>query len=78
MAEKPCASFGKGILLPYGGGLEDELLPTLADIEERYVLDRVGGNKRRAAALLDIRRRTLYRRLEASPLHDPVPLRPTW
>jgi DNA-binding NtrC family response regulator len=41
-------------------------LLTLAELEERYidyVLERVGGNKRRAAALLGIGRRTLYRRL---------------
>lgn len=39
---------------------------TLAELEERYieyVLKQVGGNKRRAAALLGISRRTLYRRL---------------
>jgi DNA-binding NtrC family response regulator len=44
----------------------DMALPPLAEIERRYiahVLDRVGGNKRRAAALLGIGRRTLYRRL---------------
>jgi two-component system response regulator AtoC len=43
-----------------------EQLVTLAELEERYidyVLKRVGGNKRRAAALLGIGRRTLYRRL---------------
>jgi len=42
-------------------------LPTLSQVETRYiryVLDRVGGNKRRAAALLGIGRRTLYRRLD--------------
>lgn len=42
-------------------------LPTLAELEQRYtdyVLDSVGGNKRRAAALLGIGRRTLYRRLQ--------------
>ncbi len=48
------------------------LLPTLDELERRYirhVLDLVGGNKRRAAALLGIGRRTLYRRLE-EPLSD--------
>ncbi|WP_018953413.1 sigma-54-dependent transcriptional regulator [Thioalkalivibrio sulfidiphilus] len=43
-----------------------ESLPTLAQVEERYirhVLERVGGNKRQAARLLGIGRRTLYRRL---------------
>lgn len=46
---------------------EDDVLPTLREVEQRYiryVLDRVDGNKRRAAALLGIARRTLYRRLE--------------
>ena len=39
---------------------------TLDELEMRYirhVLERVEGNKRRAAALLGIGRRTLYRRL---------------
>lgn len=42
------------------------LLPTLEELELRYiehVLKLVDGNKRRAAALLGIGRRTLYRRL---------------
>ncbi len=44
-----------------------ESLPTLAEIQRRYVrlvLDRVEGNKRRAAQILDIGRRTLYRHLD--------------
>lgn len=43
-----------------------EIIP-LAELERRYirhVLDRVGGNKRQAAKLLKIGRRTLYRRIE--------------
>lgn len=43
----------------------DELIP-LEVLERRYlrwVLDRVGGNKRRAAEILGIGRRTLYRKL---------------
>ncbi|ABI56726.1 sigma-54-dependent transcriptional regulator [Alkalilimnicola ehrlichii MLHE-1] len=43
------------------------VLPTLQELERRYidyVLAQVDGNKRRAAAILDIGRRTLYRRLE--------------
>jgi len=46
--------------------LYDKSLPPLAEIEKRYiqhVLDKVGGNKRRAATILGIGRRTLYRRL---------------
>lgn len=42
-------------------------LPSLAELEARYVnfiMERTGGNKRRAADLLGIGRRTLYRRLE--------------
>jgi DNA-binding NtrC family response regulator len=51
-----------GVWTPPG----EAILP-LRDVETQYVrhvLDRVGGNKRRAAALLGISRRTLYRRLE--------------
>lgn len=47
------------------------VLPTLEDIQRRYlrhVLDQVGGNKRRAAAMLGIGRRTLYRWLEREGL----------
>lgn len=45
---------------------EPDGLPPLDEIERRYidyVLTRVDGNKRRAAQLLDIGRRTLYRKL---------------
>ncbi|MFO8111658.1 MAG: sigma-54 dependent transcriptional regulator [Desulfosalsimonadaceae bacterium] len=41
-------------------------LPSLAEIEQRYiehVLDQVNGNKKRAADILGVARRTLYRRL---------------
>ncbi len=51
------------------GLLVDQAVATLAEIEQRYiryVLEKVNGNKRRAAALLGIGRRTLYRRLGES------------
>ena len=48
-------------------GFEDaQTLPTLAQVERRYidhVLEQVQGNKRQAAQILGIGRRTLYRRL---------------
>ncbi|MFW6191892.1 MAG: sigma-54-dependent transcriptional regulator [Gemmatimonadota bacterium] len=42
-------------------------VPELREVEDRYirrVLEETGGNKRKAASLLGIGRRTLYRRLE--------------
>lgn len=47
--------------------LAGQMLPSLDELQRRYVkliLHKVGGNKRRAAALLGIGRRTLYRWLE--------------
>ncbi len=47
--------------------LEGDFLPSLNQLRQRYVryvLERMGGNKRRAAALLGVGRRTLYRWLE--------------
>ncbi|MFW5721790.1 MAG: sigma-54-dependent transcriptional regulator [Desulfohalobiaceae bacterium] len=44
-----------------------ESLAPLAEVEQRYiqhVLSRVNGNKRRAAEILGVSRRTLYRKLE--------------
>lgn len=46
--------------------LDPQQLPTLQEIEQRYVrhvLGKLGGNKRLAAHVLGIGRRTLYRRL---------------
>ncbi len=51
--------------MTYLHSLKEEL-PSLAEVERRYiqhVLDTVGGNKRQAASILGIGRRTLYRRL---------------
>jgi DNA-binding NtrC family response regulator len=47
--------------------LASEELPSLDEMERRYirlVLERTRGNKRQAAAVLGIGRRTLYRRLD--------------
>jgi DNA-binding NtrC family response regulator len=44
----------------------DNRFPTLAEVEKQYiahVLEKVGGNKKRAADILGVARRTLYRRL---------------
>ncbi len=49
--------------------LEGDMLPSLDELRQRYVhyvLDKVDGNKRRAAALLGVGRRTLYRWLDES------------
>jgi two-component system response regulator HydG len=48
------------------GGIVDDR-PTLAELERRYIeliLRETGGNKKRAAEILGIDRRTLYRTLE--------------
>jgi len=50
-----------------GGLLDGAMLPSLDELQKRYVrlvLDEVDGNRRRAAALLGIGRRTLYRWLD--------------
>ena len=49
--------------------INDESLLPLEEVERRYiqhVLDRVDGNKKKAASILNIGRRTLYRRLGQS------------
>ncbi len=65
VADSASARLDAGQLLE--GLIEGPMLPTLECVEQRYiehVLKLVDGNKRRAAALLGIGRRTLYRRLE--------------
>lgn len=64
------AEGGPGVLLA-----GDALLP-LSEVTRRYidhVLERVGGNKRQAAKLLGIGRRTLYRRLGEEEASRPDP-----
>ena len=56
-----------------GGLLAGSVLPTMDELQRRYVrlvLDEVDGNRRRAAALLGIGRRTLYRWLDESDKGD--------
>ncbi len=56
--------------LPDASGILDDIgadLPSIEELQRRYarrVLDRTGGNKQRAAAILGITRGTLYRWLE--------------
>ncbi|HEX8951431.1 MAG TPA: sigma-54 dependent transcriptional regulator [Polyangia bacterium] len=55
-----------GVVTASGGGLVEDR-PTLAELERRYIeliLRETGGNKKRAAEILGIDRRTLYRTLE--------------
>jgi DNA-binding NtrC family response regulator len=73
----------KDIPLPEGIGLEEieaemrQNLPSLADLERRYlqiVLDSVGGKKDKAARILGINRRTLYRKeRDYGLIHDDTP-----
>ncbi|MFO7962442.1 MAG: sigma-54 dependent transcriptional regulator [Desulfobacterales bacterium] len=52
--------------IDYQVDVSAEDLPPLADIERRYirhVLEKVGGNKRKASDILGIGRRTLYRKI---------------
>ncbi len=56
-------------------------LPTLEEIANRYtalVVERVGGNKRKAAQILDISRATLYRRMGLSGEHALSPTVSSW
>jgi DNA-binding NtrC family response regulator len=57
-------------------GDDPELLPTLKEVERRYierVIKMTGGNKTQAARILGLERRTLYRRLArlGTDRHDP-------
>jgi two-component system response regulator AtoC len=61
-----------GAVPPPPAGLVDDR-PTLAELERRYielVLRETGGNKKRAAEVLGIDRRTLYRSLERAGGED--------
>jgi len=56
-------------------GLADDR-PTLAELERRYIqliLSETGGNKKKAAEILGIDRRTLYRTLERHGIDEPEP-----
>jgi DNA-binding NtrC family response regulator len=62
---RPALAGGSAMLA--AGGLTFEDRPTLAELERRYIeliLRETGGNKKRAAEILGIDRRTLYRTLE--------------
>lgn len=50
-------------------GIQDDPPPTLAQLEERYIrwiLERTGQNKQRAARILSVGRRTIYRKLDGA------------
>lgn len=69
LSPEPASAAPAGTQRGDGGLLDGAVLPTLDELQRRYVqrvLDEVGGNRRRAAALLGIGRRTLYRRLDES------------
>jgi DNA-binding NtrC family response regulator len=66
MRDQECSWVNPGSLLSGDSLLHGNRLPTLDELKERYiahVLEQSQGNKRRAAALLGIGRRTLYRYL---------------
>jgi two-component system, NtrC family, response regulator AtoC len=65
IAEQHATAGGGAAASGTGGIVEDR--PTLAELERRYIeliLRETGGNKKRAAEILGIDRRTLYRTLE--------------
>ncbi|MGZ3427938.1 MAG: sigma-54-dependent transcriptional regulator [Polyangia bacterium] len=65
IAEQHAGGGGGAAAAGTGGIVEDR--PTLAELERRYIeliLRETGGNKKRAAEILGIDRRTLYRTLE--------------
>lgn len=89
MIERVAVMSNKSILqetdipLPDSADLQDiesdmeQTLPSLEDLERRYlqiILDKVGGRKDKAARILGISRRTLYRKeREYGLIHDDTP-----
>ena len=84
---KDLPAAGEGDVESFFGTTQSGTLPTLEEIEKRYfkfVLDKTAGRKEKAAQILGVNRRTLYRKEreygfvsndEEEPEHDDAPLR---